>query len=113
MSAKLTEMMTDTTTCNDLQFKVLANTQEEPQVEGRIELRQEIDHLAQEKESPPLDDYFLVDADVEEVDKSEDVKHNAILELGGIGPHSKHLFDIVFGWQSRNRAFQAYGEMCR
>ncbi|MCE2054989.1 hypothetical protein HAX54_041754 [Datura stramonium] len=39
LSAKLTEMMAKTTTCNDLQVKVLANTQEEPQVERRIELR--------------------------------------------------------------------------
>ncbi|MCE3051738.1 hypothetical protein HAX54_050636, partial [Datura stramonium] len=32
-----------------------------------------------------------VDVDVEEVDKSEDVNHNSILELGCIGPHSKHF----------------------
>ncbi|MCD7454020.1 hypothetical protein HAX54_023287 [Datura stramonium] len=47
--------------------------------------------MEQEGESQPLDDSLVVDIDVEEVDKSEDVKHNAILELWHIGPHSKHF----------------------
>lgn len=43
-----------------------------------------------------LFDYFLwVDVDVEKVSRSEDVKHNTILELGHIGPHSKH-FSTLF-----------------
>ncbi|MCE3051942.1 hypothetical protein HAX54_051233 [Datura stramonium] len=29
--------------------------------------------------------------DVAKLDKSEDVKHNAILELGQMGPHSKYF----------------------
>ncbi|MCD7461795.1 hypothetical protein HAX54_047129 [Datura stramonium] len=33
LSAKLTEMMVETTTCNNLQVTVLANTQEAPQGE--------------------------------------------------------------------------------
>ncbi|MCD7447155.1 hypothetical protein HAX54_024735 [Datura stramonium] len=45
MSVKLTEMMVEVATCNDLQVTVLANTLEEPQVEGRIELRQEINQF--------------------------------------------------------------------
>ncbi|MCE3215812.1 hypothetical protein HAX54_003628 [Datura stramonium] len=45
MSTKLTEMMNKTTTCNDLQVTILANTQEEPQVEGRIEPKKEIDRF--------------------------------------------------------------------
>ncbi|MCE5165732.1 hypothetical protein HAX54_011941, partial [Datura stramonium] len=42
MSVKLTEMIAEAATCNDLQVTVLANTQEKPQVEGKIELRQEM-----------------------------------------------------------------------
>ncbi|MCD9646346.1 hypothetical protein HAX54_036113 [Datura stramonium] len=123
MSSNLTEMMVEATTCNHLQVMVLANTQEEPQVEGRIEPRKEIDQFGssihdlqgllnekveafevqfksfvdtsecreQEKESQPLDYSLLVDVYVEEVDKSEDVNHNSVLELGHIGPHSKHF----------------------
>ncbi|MCE0482046.1 hypothetical protein HAX54_040380 [Datura stramonium] len=45
MSTKLIEMMVETTTCNDLQVTIIANTQEEPQVEGRIEPREEIDQI--------------------------------------------------------------------
>ncbi|MCD7459982.1 hypothetical protein HAX54_042517, partial [Datura stramonium] len=45
MSAKLKEMMVEAATCNNLQVTVLANTQEDPLVEGRIELRQEIHHF--------------------------------------------------------------------
>ncbi|MCD7452919.1 aconitate hydratase [Datura stramonium] len=48
-------------------------------------------YMKQEEESQPLDYSFLVYVDVEEVDKSENVKHNAIFELGRIGPHSKHF----------------------
>ncbi|MCD7462994.1 hypothetical protein HAX54_049759 [Datura stramonium] len=84
LSAKLTKMMVETITCNDLQVTVLANTQEEPQVERRIELRKEMDQFG-------LSIHELQDVDVEEVDKSEDVNHNTILELGHIGPHSKHF----------------------
>ncbi|MCE3051966.1 hypothetical protein HAX54_051290 [Datura stramonium] len=47
--------------------------------------------MKQEEQSPRLDDYLLVDVDVEEVDKSENVNNNAILELEHIGPHSKHF----------------------
>ncbi|MCD7467641.1 hypothetical protein HAX54_005190, partial [Datura stramonium] len=79
LSSKLTEMMAETTTCNDLQVTVLANTQEEPQVEGVLWILSNA--WKQEEESQPLDHSLLVDVDVEEVDKSEDVKHNAILEL--------------------------------
>ncbi|MCD9642608.1 hypothetical protein HAX54_029491 [Datura stramonium] len=49
MNTKLTEMMAETTTCNDLKVTVLANYQEEPQVEGRIEPRQEIDQFSSRK----------------------------------------------------------------
>ncbi|MCD9638498.1 hypothetical protein HAX54_022498, partial [Datura stramonium] len=45
MSFKLTEMMAKAATCNDLQVMVLANTQEEPHTEGRIEVRQEIERF--------------------------------------------------------------------
>ncbi|MCD7467206.1 hypothetical protein HAX54_004491, partial [Datura stramonium] len=108
------------------QLTVLANTQEEPHVEGRIKVRQEIDQLGssihnpqgllkekveaseaqlqsivdinqcmeQEEESQPLDYSLLVDVDVDEVDKSEDVKHNAIFELGRIGLHSKYFLTL-------------------
>ncbi|MCD7471506.1 hypothetical protein HAX54_011985 [Datura stramonium] len=123
MSAKLTEMMVETATCNDLKVMILANTQEEPQVEGRIDLKQEIGQfgssihdlqdllnekveaseaqlqsvvdtsqcIEEKKESQPLDYSLLANVDVEEVDKSEDVKHNAILELGHICLRSKHF----------------------
>ncbi|MCD9646953.1 hypothetical protein HAX54_037210, partial [Datura stramonium] len=63
LSAKLKEMMVEITTYNDLQVTVLVNTQEEPQVEGRIKLKQEMDQ-------------FGSNVNVEEVDKSDDVKHN-------------------------------------
>ncbi|MCD7471560.1 hypothetical protein HAX54_012057 [Datura stramonium] len=43
MSSKFTEMMAEAAACNDSQVTVLANTQEEPHMEGRIEARQEID----------------------------------------------------------------------
>ncbi|MCD9561103.1 hypothetical protein HAX54_020064, partial [Datura stramonium] len=46
LSAKLTQMIAETTTCNNLQVTVLANTQEEPKVEGRIEIRQEMDQFS-------------------------------------------------------------------
>ncbi|MCE3215063.1 hypothetical protein HAX54_000718 [Datura stramonium] len=77
---------------------VLANTQEEPQVEGRIELKQDIGQfgssihdlqgllnasetqlqsvvdtsqcMKQEEEAQPLDYSFLADADVEDMDKN-------------------------------------------
>ncbi|MCE3050368.1 hypothetical protein HAX54_047062 [Datura stramonium] len=49
MSAKLTEMMDETTTCYDLQLIVLTNTQEKPQADGRIEPRQEIDSFGSKK----------------------------------------------------------------
>ncbi|MCD7463823.1 hypothetical protein HAX54_051486 [Datura stramonium] len=92
MSAKLTEMMVEAATCNNFQVTVLANTQEEPHVKGRIEafeaqLQSVMDTsqwMEQEEESQPLDDSLLVDIDVEKVDKSEDVKNNAFLELGHI-----------------------------
>ncbi|MCE0482423.1 hypothetical protein HAX54_041204 [Datura stramonium] len=90
MSAKLTEIMAETTTCNNFQVTVLANTQEEPHVEGRIELRQEMYQFGSSI-------HDLQDVDVEEVDKSEDVKHNAVLELRRIGPHSKHLSTLCLG----------------
>ncbi|MCE3049806.1 hypothetical protein HAX54_045817 [Datura stramonium] len=102
MSAKLTKMMAETITCNDSKVTVLTNTKEKLQLEGRIELRQEIDQfgssihdlqgllnekveaseaqlqsvintgqcMEQEEEAQPLDDSLLVDAYVEEVDKS-------------------------------------------
>ncbi|MCD7458098.1 hypothetical protein HAX54_037145, partial [Datura stramonium] len=57
MSTKLTEMMAKTTTCIDLHFTILVNTQEEPQVEGRIESIQEIDQFVSKKgmfENPKL-----------------------------------------------------------
>ncbi|MCD7458251.1 hypothetical protein HAX54_037676 [Datura stramonium] len=129
MSVKLTEMMVEAAPYRDLQVMVLVNIQEEPQVEGRIELRQEIDQfgssihdlqgllnenieaseahfqsvmdtsqcMKQEEESQPLNDSLLVDVDVEEVDKSEDVKHNVILELRNIDPHSKHFSTLCLG----------------
>ncbi|MCD7448070.1 hypothetical protein HAX54_037772 [Datura stramonium] len=53
--------------------------------------------MEQEEESQPLEDSLLVDVDVEEVDKGEDVKLNVILELGHIGPHSKHFSTLCFG----------------
>ncbi|MCE3216262.1 hypothetical protein HAX54_005768 [Datura stramonium] len=37
MSFKLTEMKVEAETCNDLQVMVLANTQDEPQLEEKIE----------------------------------------------------------------------------
>ncbi|MCD7454058.1 hypothetical protein HAX54_023375 [Datura stramonium] len=67
MSAKLTEMMAEDATCNDLE---------------------------QEEESQPLDYSLLVDVNVEEVDKSENVNHNSILKLGHISPHSKHFLTL-------------------
>ncbi|MCD7451333.1 hypothetical protein HAX54_011025 [Datura stramonium] len=96
MRAKLAEMIADAITCNNLQVTVLANTPEEPQDEEK-KLRQEIDqfgssiHDLQEEESQSLDYSLLADVEVEEVDKSDDVNHNSILELGHIGPHSKHF----------------------
>ncbi|MCE2055664.1 hypothetical protein HAX54_043132, partial [Datura stramonium] len=44
MRAKLTEMMVEATTCNDLEVTVLANTKVEPQVEEK-KLKQEIDQF--------------------------------------------------------------------
>ncbi|MCE3049931.1 hypothetical protein HAX54_046147 [Datura stramonium] len=89
MSAKLIEMMAETTTYNDLQVTILVNTLEERQVEGQC--------IEQEGESQPLHHSLLADVDVEEVDKSEDVKHNASSELGCIGPHSKHFSTLHIG----------------
>ncbi|MCD9558728.1 hypothetical protein HAX54_016303 [Datura stramonium] len=75
MRPKLTKMMVEAATCTDLQVTILANTPEE----------------LQEEESQPLDCSLLDDVDVEEVDKSEDVNHNSIVELGHIGSHSKYF----------------------
>ncbi|MCD9643198.1 hypothetical protein HAX54_030447 [Datura stramonium] len=52
--------------------------------------------MEKEEDSQPLDYSLLVDLDVEEVDKSEDVKHNSILELGHIGPYSKHFSTLCW-----------------
>ncbi|MCD9640788.1 hypothetical protein HAX54_026436 [Datura stramonium] len=41
MSATLMEMQTEIETCNDLQVTVLANTQEEPQIEEKSEFLEE------------------------------------------------------------------------
>ncbi|MCD7467858.1 hypothetical protein HAX54_005507 [Datura stramonium] len=76
MSNKLTEMMVETTT-----FEA-----SEAQLQSVVDTSQ---CMEQEEESQPLGDSLLVDADVEEVDKSEDDKNNSTLELGHIGPHSK------------------------
>ncbi|MCD9561104.1 hypothetical protein HAX54_020065, partial [Datura stramonium] len=76
ISAKLTEIIAEATTFNDSQHTVLDSTQEEPHLAGRIE---------------PL----LVDVVVEELDKSEDVMRNAILELWRIGPYIRH-FSTMF-----------------
>ncbi|MCD7462612.1 hypothetical protein HAX54_048929 [Datura stramonium] len=83
MSANLTEMMSETTTCNDLQVTVLATTQEEPQA-SEAQLQCVVDTSqcgGQEEESQPLNYFVLADDDVEKVNKSEDVKHNAIMEF--------------------------------
>ncbi|MCD9646933.1 hypothetical protein HAX54_037190, partial [Datura stramonium] len=48
----------------------------------------------EEEETQPLDDSLLADGDVEEVDKSEDVKYNSILEFRCMGLHSKHFFKL-------------------
>ncbi|MCD9639199.1 hypothetical protein HAX54_023577, partial [Datura stramonium] len=42
MSAMLIELMVEAATCNNLQVTILANTKEEPEMEGRIECKQEI-----------------------------------------------------------------------
>ncbi|MCE3215669.1 hypothetical protein HAX54_003167 [Datura stramonium] len=81
ISAKLTEMMAE----GLLNEKVEAS---EAQLQSFVDTSQ---CMEQEEESPPLDDYLLVDVDDEGLDKSDDAKHNAILELGLIGPHSKHF----------------------
>ncbi|MCD7452231.1 hypothetical protein HAX54_015895 [Datura stramonium] len=52
--------------------------------------------MEEEEELQPLDYSFLVDVSVEEVDTSEDVNHNSILELGCIGPHFKHFPTFCF-----------------
>ncbi|MCD7459608.1 hypothetical protein HAX54_041437 [Datura stramonium] len=107
MSDKLTEMMAEAATCNNLQAVVPANTKEEPQREEK-KLRQEIGQLGssihelqgllnekveaseaqlqsvvdtspcmkQKEESQPLEDFLVVDFDVEDVDNSEDVKYS-------------------------------------
>ncbi|MCD9646975.1 hypothetical protein HAX54_037252, partial [Datura stramonium] len=50
--------------------------------------------MEQKEESQPLDYFLLVDVDVEEVDKSEDVNDSSSLELGYIGPHSKYFLTL-------------------
>ncbi|MCD7467652.1 hypothetical protein HAX54_005202 [Datura stramonium] len=68
--------------------------------ESKAQLQSVVDtiqRMKQEEESQSLDDSLVVDVDVEEVDKSEDVKHNAILELRCIGPHSKHFSTFFMG----------------
>ncbi|MCD7447437.1 hypothetical protein HAX54_029111 [Datura stramonium] len=86
MSVKLIEMMAETTTYNgSFHEKVKVSKSQLQSVVDTIQC------MEQEEESQPLDYSLLVDVDVEEVDKSDDVKHNLILELGRIGPHSKHF----------------------
>ncbi|MCD7453193.1 hypothetical protein HAX54_019998 [Datura stramonium] len=69
--------------------------------------------MEQEEESQPLDYSLLVDVDVEEEDKSDDIKHNSILELGRLVLLILNTFQHCVWRETRNRAFQAYEEMCR
>ncbi|MCE3051629.1 hypothetical protein HAX54_050383, partial [Datura stramonium] len=64
--SKLTDMIIETITSNDLQVTGLLNEKVEA---SEAQLRSVVDTsqcLEQEEESPPLDDYFLADVDVEE-----------------------------------------------
>ncbi|MCD9644132.1 hypothetical protein HAX54_032118 [Datura stramonium] len=50
--------------------------------------------MEKKEESQPLDYSSLVYVAIEEVDKSEDVKHNAILGLEHVGLHSMHFLTL-------------------
>ncbi|MCD7472748.1 hypothetical protein HAX54_014080 [Datura stramonium] len=84
MSFKVTEMID----------KGLLNEKVEASVDKLQSVVDTSQCMEQEEESVPLDCSVLADVDVEKVDKSEDVKNNVILELGRIGPHSKHSLTL-------------------
>ncbi|MCD7471123.1 hypothetical protein HAX54_011411, partial [Datura stramonium] len=51
-------------------------------------------YMEKKGEFQPFECLFLVYVDIEEVEKSEDVKNNAILKLGHIGPYSIHFLTL-------------------